>query len=284
MTLKRYALLVFIFSILFLVSQNSMAQQSKKVVAIPMFSGTDSETAKVLSDLFGTKLAAKNAFRVLTRTNIDKLMEEIQYQQSGLTSNDDAVSLGKQLNANYIVYGNLTTLGKLQVLYVQLINVETGEIVSGSEKKFEKIEDAYDYIDDLVGILVGKITGEKYDTVDERKFDKDKLLSAYKFNKTMVLVSRVTWITGLSVAVIGGMIATDRGAKTDVTAESMVVPALGSIVFVGGLVSDIVFSIRGAGLRKEMDQRNIKYAFVPSFNYTGGKIQTSASMLVSFQY
>jgi TolB-like protein len=260
------------------------AEQTKETVAVPMFAGSDTETSKVLADLFGTKLVARNLFRVLTRTNIEALTKETDYQMSGNTSDEEAVSIGKQLNAKYVVAGNLTTLGTLKVLYVQLINVETGEIISGSEKKFTRIEDAYDYVDDLVGIMVSKLTGEKYVTTDDIKFDKDKYLAQYRFSRNMMIGSRVTWITALVVTGVSGMILTDRGtrpASEYLKDPLFAVPAAGTIIMAGAIVSDVVFTLRTNSLKKELDRRGIKYAFLPGFQLVAGNEVFSPSMVVS---
>lgn len=243
------------------------AEEPKETVAVPMFGGTDTETCKVISDLFSTKLASKGLFRVLTRTNIDAIAKEADYQLSGNTSDEDAVALGKQLNAKYIVAGQLTTLGTLKVLYVQLLNVETAEVISGSEKKFTEIEEAYDYVDDLVGIMVSKLTGEKYETTDEKKFDRNKLLAQYRFSRNMMIGSRVTWISAIAVAGVSGMILTDRGtrpASEFLSDPLFAVPAASSMIAGAAIVSDIVFTLRTGALKKEMDSRGIKYAIAPA--------------------
>jgi TolB-like protein len=262
-------------------------ERQKDTVAVPMFGGADTETARVIADLFGTKLVARNLFRVLTRTNIDAIAAETKYQLSGNTSDEDAVSLGKQLNAKYVVAGNLTTLGSLKVLYVQLLNVETGEIISGSEKKFAKIEEAYDYVEDLVGIMVAKLTGESYVTTDDKKFDKDKLLGEYRFNRTVMIASRVTWIAALAGVAVGGMILTDRGTRP--TSEYLqdplfAIPAACTIVAVGAGVSDVIFSLKTAASRKELDQRGIKYAFVPGYFAPGGGFTFAPTLSIGISY
>jgi len=278
--MKKLALLFF-----FMLASFAFAAETKETVAVPMFAGTDTETSKVISDLFGTKLVARNVFRVLTRTNIETLTKETDYQMSGNTSDDDAVSLGKQLNAKYVVAGSLTTLGTLKVLYVQLINVETGEIISGSEKKFTQIEEAYDYVEDLVGIMVSKLTGENYVTTDDKKFDKDKLLSQYSFSKKMMIGSRITWITALGVTAVSGMILTDRGTKSPseyLKDPLFALPAASSMIMAGAFVSDLAFTARTGKLKKELESRGIKYALLPGIWYTDDSF--APSLVVNLSY
>ena len=44
----------------FLALVNAQTNQTLETVAIPMFSGSDTDTARVLSDLFGTRLVNRN--------------------------------------------------------------------------------------------------------------------------------------------------------------------------------------------------------------------------------
>lgn len=276
-----------IFLSLALMSCLCWAEQVKETVAVPLFSGSDTETSKVISDLFGTKLVATNMFRVLTRTNIDAITTETDYQMSGSTSDENAISLGKQLNATYVIAGNLTTLGTLTILYVQLINVETGEIISGSEKKFTQIEDAYDYVEDLVGIMVSKLNGKTYITTDDKKFDKNKMLGQYRFSRNMMIGSRVTWISAACVTAVSGMILTDRGTVSPsvyMKDPLFAIPATSAMVMGGAFVSDVIFSLRTQSIKKELDRVGIKYAFLPGFQLTGRDAVCSPAVVVTLSY
>lgn len=271
----------------FLALVNAQTNQTLETVAIPMFSGSDTDTARVLSDLFGTRLVNRNVFRVLTRTNVDSLIAEMNYQMSGYTNEEDAVSLGKQLNAQYVIQGNLTTLGTLHVLYVQLIDVETAQIISGSETRFTKIEDAYDYVDDLVGQMVSRMTGDTFVSTDEIKFDRETLQARYRFDKDGQLISRITWISGVVVTGLSGMILTERGTRP--VDEFMkdplfAIPAAASMIALGGIVGDLIFSFRVGNDRREMDSRDIQYAIIPIFKPTIAGTRPTTGLLVHLSF
>lgn len=258
------------FFLLFFLMVPVFSTEIKETVAIPAFSGADTETAKMLSDLFGTRLAARSMFRVLTRTNIDAVLNETKWQMSGYTSDEDAVSLGKQLNAKYIVVGRLTVLGSLHVLYVQLIDVESAEIISGAERKFRSMEESYDQVEDLVGLMVAQITGNTWVTSDVKNFDRDKMLAQYRFDRRFQIASRITWITSGTVCVLSGAVLTRGGKATN--AELMehplfFIPVVSASVGVGAFISDVIFSLRVNKDKKVLDSAGIQYAFVPDLRF-----------------
>jgi hypothetical protein len=51
----------------------------------------------------------------------------LKYQMSGLTASD-AVKIGEQLNAEYILLGSINKLGNLLIITAKLVNIETSQI------------------------------------------------------------------------------------------------------------------------------------------------------------
>jgi outer membrane murein-binding lipoprotein Lpp len=83
------------------------------------------------------------AFTLIPRTSITRAMrgeQRFQYT-SGLTDPDNAVSLGHQLGAKYIIAGNIAQLGDKNLLVVGTINTETLEEIAGDIQTFTKIEE-----------------------------------------------------------------------------------------------------------------------------------------------
>ena len=72
-------------------------------------------------------------FNPLPRQDLEKLLDEIKFQQSGLVDPTTAAKLGRWVGAEYLVIGNITGLGKKDSKYVanlslRMIKVETAEI------------------------------------------------------------------------------------------------------------------------------------------------------------
>jgi Ca2+-binding EF-hand superfamily protein len=72
---------------------------------------------------------------IVDRRNLDKIMDEVSLQVSGLVDEGMAIKLGKLSGAEVIAAGEINQLGDTYYLNVKLISVETGEILSCSMAK-----------------------------------------------------------------------------------------------------------------------------------------------------
>jgi uncharacterized protein (TIGR02722 family) len=88
--------------------------------------------------------------RVVTNQQFrDQLAKEQAYQASGVVDPSKAVSIGKQLGANFLVFGTINAIkdrweGREVVFYqtnLELHNVETSEVVWIGDKKIKKLRE-----------------------------------------------------------------------------------------------------------------------------------------------
>lgn len=76
----------------------------------------------------------KAGYSVIERNRVDKLLSEIEFQNSSATASDDPVEVGKILNVTYVVYGTANydiTGGSpfIKQCTLKMTKVETGETV-----------------------------------------------------------------------------------------------------------------------------------------------------------
>jgi len=76
----------------------------------------------------------QSGFSVIERGRIDIILKELDLQQSGITSEGDAVKVGRLASVRYVVFGTgrLERTGDsyfLKAATVKMIDVETGEVV-----------------------------------------------------------------------------------------------------------------------------------------------------------
>jgi Mg-chelatase subunit ChlD len=69
-------------------------------------------------------------FTLVDRKDIQKILEEQHLQLSGITEGENAVKIGQILNADVLVTGNLFGKEDSFELFLRLVRVETGEILS----------------------------------------------------------------------------------------------------------------------------------------------------------
>jgi hypothetical protein len=91
--------------------------------------------ALILSEALRQELFKLRLFHLVNRENIVKVLEEMALQQAGLVNEKEAIKAGKGLAAQQIVLGRYGTLGKISILQVKRLDLETqGDLGVGSLK------------------------------------------------------------------------------------------------------------------------------------------------------
>jgi TolB-like protein len=91
--------------------------------------GVSASDAAVIADMLRGELVKTGEVNVLERQNMQKVMAEQAFQQTGCTSAECAVKLGKLLNVNKIVTGSVGKLGDMYFVNVRIVDVETASMI-----------------------------------------------------------------------------------------------------------------------------------------------------------
>jgi len=84
--------------------------------------------ASSLSNIINDELIKSSQYIVVDRRNVQVLLEEMKLQLSGVTIQEKIVEVGKILNVQKLVMGNIGKLGQKYIIDLQLIDVKTGKI------------------------------------------------------------------------------------------------------------------------------------------------------------
>lgn len=101
---------------------------SKTILCILDFNSPSQD----LSEYIQTELTShvtENGMKVVTRSNMDKVDNELNYQLSGFISDETALSICKRLGANAIVFGQIKELDNKYNLQVRLLDVESASYI-----------------------------------------------------------------------------------------------------------------------------------------------------------
>ncbi len=91
----------------------------------------------IFTDIFRSELANTSSITVVDRANTDKVLNEIALQQSSVMSTDNVKSVGKMLNADYIVLGNVELVideAETHKEQVTTTNEVDGGLLGGAKK------------------------------------------------------------------------------------------------------------------------------------------------------
>jgi TolB-like protein len=103
-------------------------------LAVLPFDDRDSEgrLSRTVAEILTTQLANVPGLRLVERLRIDALIAEQNLQEQGITE-PGGLELGRMLNADYVLLGNVGASGTTLTFGARLLNVETGEVVSGRQ-------------------------------------------------------------------------------------------------------------------------------------------------------
>ena len=168
--LKKTLCLYLVWALVFFsIPVNVLAQNSDKIpVAILDLEGRGISAleAATLTDRLRSEMVTVGAFVVVERGQMEMLLEEQGFQQTGCTSAECAVEVGKLLGVQKMITGSIGKLGELYTVDARMFDVQTGEIERVSKREHRGgIEGLIDLLEvvtkDLAGIEEEVIVAEQ---------------------------------------------------------------------------------------------------------------------------
>jgi curli biogenesis system outer membrane secretion channel CsgG len=128
------------------------------VVAISQINGqgVTQEEVALVTDMVRQELMATGKFRVIDRSNMDKILGEKVLQLSGAGSDAESVQFGKLLNARLSGAGSFGKLMGSYVLNFRLVDVETGEAKYAGSSEGNTLADLRKGIHKFAGEFAGR--------------------------------------------------------------------------------------------------------------------------------
>ena len=144
----------------------TLTAQTKKVALLETLNGDKSVQVKgiemnMVRGELRKAISNQNGFQAFTRTDIDQLMKEHDFQNSGMVSDAQRKRLGEMSGADYICVSTLTKSNTQFYLEAYLIDVETGEISNPATQfgmlKDETYSNLFQLCQDLSQELIGNV-------------------------------------------------------------------------------------------------------------------------------
>ncbi len=109
----------------------SVMAQDKKVAMLETVGMTADISTMVKSMVRGelTKsISLEDGFSAFSRTDIDQMMSEMNFQASGMVSDEQIAKLGEMSGADYVCISKVSKDGQSYYIEASLINIESGKI------------------------------------------------------------------------------------------------------------------------------------------------------------
>ena len=120
-----------ILILMFVMATSAIFAQKNTVAVVPFdHKGVSADDAETLTELFTSEYAAATNVTVVDRVNFDKIVAQMKFELTDWSNNEKVAELGKALNANLVLCGQVRTLGNKITLNVRVINVNSTAIVS----------------------------------------------------------------------------------------------------------------------------------------------------------
>ena len=123
-------------ALLFLSICSEIYAQKPAIAVLDLAVGGDIDTSisGTISDEVRQQFLITGKFRLIDKNNMERILAEQAFQQSGCTDIACAVEIGHLLNVEKIVTGRLSKLGAKFILHLNLIDVQTGIIENSSKE------------------------------------------------------------------------------------------------------------------------------------------------------
>ena len=171
MTLVKKSFSVFLAWTVFLFSFPVTVQaQDRMAVAVMDLEGRgiSAMEAATLTDRLRSEMVNVGVFQVVERGQMEMLLEEQGFQQTGCTSAECAVEMGKLLGVQAMATGSIGKLGTMWTLDVRMFDVGTGEISKVSSRNFQGgVEGLLDLLKVVTRDLAGLPTEEEQPAAEE---------------------------------------------------------------------------------------------------------------------
>jgi hypothetical protein len=97
-------------------------------------------------------------FELLDRRQLSVVLNEHDLRAATITSGQSAIEAGKLLGARYLMTGNLGQVGESSVIYLQVCDAETGQIIRTASIRCKGSQDR---LLDAIPSLVTKLSAQK---------------------------------------------------------------------------------------------------------------------------
>ncbi|BAP12925.1 MAG: penicillin-binding protein activator LpoB [Alcanivorax borkumensis] len=126
-----------------------MTQSRRPVVFVDRIKNKTTEhvDTESITDTIQSKLINSGKFRFADMTVVNRVREQLDYQSdSGLVDQSTAAAMGRQIGAEFMMYGNFSSIvkrdGSTKDVYykftLKLLNIQTGIIEWANEKEIRK--------------------------------------------------------------------------------------------------------------------------------------------------
>jgi TolB-like protein len=170
---------VSILIVFVMLASHFCSAQEKLRIAVMDFSttgGLSKQETVTLGTRLSSMLVKTNAFIVLERGKMEEILQEQGFQQSGCTTTECAVEVGKMVNVQKMVSGSFGKVGRTYTIDLSVIDVQTAQIEKSFFQDYKgEIDGLLDIMQDIANQIAGMVSTKpvppKPVVVEKKTFD-----------------------------------------------------------------------------------------------------------------
>jgi len=120
----------------------------------PFGDGMDAHDAETLTQILAIEILNTGNYVVLPRSSaMQAALREHDFQMRGYTADEEAVSLGRAINADFVLSAAVQRLGDINLFTAQVLHVEDGRLLAGASRDYRVIADGIDLMAEIAILL-----------------------------------------------------------------------------------------------------------------------------------
>ncbi|MBW3536047.1 MAG: hypothetical protein KY453_12680 [Gemmatimonadetes bacterium] len=118
--------------------------------------GNSAPLGKAVASMLITELSDREGMQVIERTRLQDILTEQRLSLSGRVSENTALEVGQMLGAQYVVYGQVTSIAGMLRMDLHAIDVETSEILE-AQKLSGRTDELLDVVMRIADLFAGEL-------------------------------------------------------------------------------------------------------------------------------
>jgi len=132
--------------------------------------GVNVHDAETLAQILAVEIGNTGKYSVLPRTAVmQAALRELEYQMSGYTDEEEAKSLGRAINAEYVLSAEVRNLGRMNMFTASILHLERAYQVAGGRRDYRVVDDGIQLMEELALLLTDPNGAEKRISALNRK-------------------------------------------------------------------------------------------------------------------
>ena len=137
--------------------QSTIGRDTSRIPSLaiaPFGPGIDANDAETLTQILAIEIINTGSYVVLPRTSaMQAAIAEHEFQMKGYTADEEAVSLGRAINADLVLSTETYRLGDITMFGAQILHVTDGRLLAGVSRDYRVIADGIDLMAEIAMLL-----------------------------------------------------------------------------------------------------------------------------------